>query len=126
RVFDIDWDAGDGRVLLPVIGDEDMPAGPGAPIGNLVADPAAGVLRYHDNEFPLAPGSADGEPTTPVQVAGDGEDADAAVAQLVTGEAAMRVHARQHYRLIHWRQGDYLLNYRRFFTVTGLAGVRVE
>ncbi len=32
----------------------------------------------------------------------------------------------QHYRLVHWRRGDSELNYRRFFTVTTLAGVRVE
>lgn len=32
----------------------------------------------------------------------------------------------QHYRLVHWRRGDAELNYRRFFTVTTLAGVRVE
>lgn len=110
-VFDIDWEAGSGRIQLPVIGDDDMPAGPGAPIGNLRIDVPAGLLRYHDHELPLAPGSLDEERTA------DGElDAD----------AAMRVHARQHYRLIHWRQGDYKINYRRFFTVTGLAGVRVE
>ena len=112
RVFDIDWEAGEGRIQLPVIGDDDMPTGPGAPIGNLVIDVPAGLVRYHDNEFPLAPGSADGE--TP--------DAEGRL----TDAAAMRVHARQHYRLIHWRQGDFKINYRRFFTVTGLAGVRVE
>lgn len=113
RVFDIDWDAGEGRIQLPVIGDDDMPTGPGAPIGNLVVDLEAQLVRYHDNEFPLAPGSADAE----VGHAIDGA---------LTGTAAMRVHARQHYRLIHWRQGDFKINYRRFFTVTGLAGVRVE
>ncbi|MGO2111539.1 MAG: alpha-amylase family glycosyl hydrolase, partial [Pseudoclavibacter sp.] len=166
-VFDIDWHAGDGRILLPVIGDADMPSEPGAPIGNLVADPDAGVLRYHDTEYPLAAGSTDGELMTQVEMPverpagggagngnyprdgrgdGDPEDGDAPAADdrdpnddsgardepdavvrnLVTGDAATRVHARQHYRLVHWRQGDFKLNYRRFFTVTGLAGVCVE
>ena len=32
----------------------------------------------------------------------------------------------QHYELVSWRRGDSDLNYRRFFTVTTLAGVRVE
>ena len=32
----------------------------------------------------------------------------------------------QHYELVSWRRGDAELNYRRFFTVTTLAGVRVE
>ena len=36
------------------------------------------------------------------------------------------VLARQHYELLFWRRGDAELNYRRFFAVTTLAGVRVE
>ena len=32
----------------------------------------------------------------------------------------------QHYELVSWRRGDGELNYRRFFTITTLAGVRVE
>ena len=32
----------------------------------------------------------------------------------------------QHYELVSWRRGDADLNYRRFFTVTTLAGIRVE
>ena len=33
---------------------------------------------------------------------------------------------RQFYRLAHWRVGDEELNYRRFFDIDTLAGVRVE
>ncbi len=36
------------------------------------------------------------------------------------------MHERQHYRLVNWRRADTELNYRRFFDVTTLAGVRVE
>lgn len=59
-------------------------------------------LRYVDRRFPLAPGSwsADDSPET--------------------------VHERQHYELVHWSRGNAELNYRRFFAVTTLAGVRVE
>jgi (1->4)-alpha-D-glucan 1-alpha-D-glucosylmutase len=35
-------------------------------------------------------------------------------------------HDEQHYELIGWRRGDAELNYRRFFSITTLAGVRVE
>ena len=56
------------------------------------------VLTYYDHRFPIAPGTGDGTP--------------------------QQVHDRQHYRLVHWREP--LLGYRRFFTVTGLAGVRQE
>jgi (1->4)-alpha-D-glucan 1-alpha-D-glucosylmutase len=31
-----------------------------------------------------------------------------------------------HYELVSWRRGDADLNYRRFFTITTLAGIRVE
>ena len=35
-------------------------------------------------------------------------------------------HADQHYELISWRRADADLNYRRFFSISTLAGVRVE
>lgn len=97
--FDIDWAAGDGKVLLPVVGDDDL-AGPGGAIANLhLVD---GMLGYHDHRFPLAPGSEAG--------ADDPQGA----------------HERQHYRLVSWRAADQHLNYRRFFAVNTLAGVRIE
>ena len=43
--------------------------------------------------------------------------------------APERLHAlleAQHYRLAHWRAANDLLNYRRFFEITTLAGVRIE
>jgi len=51
--FDIDWEAGGGRVLLPVLGSAlgDVLAG-----GELTVD--GDVLRYYDHEFPLAAGTA--------------------------------------------------------------------
>ncbi len=61
-----------------------------------------GELTYFDHRFPIAPGTA-----------GDGASA---------GE----VHSRQHYELMNWRRADAELNYRRFFAVNSLAGIRVE
>jgi len=84
--FDIDWEAGGGRLLLPVVGDGDE--------GAIEVDPQERAVVYHDLRLPMAPG------TTTL--------------------------AEQHYELISWRRGDAELNYRRFFTVTTLAGVRVE
>ena len=100
--FDIDWEAGGDRVLVPVVGDDDLHAGPDGRqvIGNLSL--VGGELRYHDNRFPVAPGTAR------------------------PGDDAQTVHARQHYRLVGWRTADTELNYRRFFTVNTLAGIRVE
>lgn len=52
RHFDIDWTAGDGRVRLPVLGDE----GDDPPALRVEGD----ELRYHEHRFPLAPGTPDG------------------------------------------------------------------
>ena len=59
-----------------------------------------GKLTYYEHEFPIAPGTE--------------------------GDDAREVHERQHYRLVDWRRAGAELNYRRFFDVTTLAGVRVE
>ena len=59
-----------------------------------------GELRYYDNRFPIAPGTDQGTPQD--------------------------VHARQHYELVDWRRADSDLNYRRFFAINTLAGLRVE
>jgi (1->4)-alpha-D-glucan 1-alpha-D-glucosylmutase len=109
--FDVDWAVGDGRIRIPVVGDDDQPP-EGGPIAHLEVvpptdgDPDSGELRYHDHRFPLAPGTAD--PDLP-----GGADPDA-------------VHARQHYELVNWHVADDGLNYRRFFAVNTLAAVRVE
>jgi len=115
--FDVDWDAGDGRVRVPLLGDDDQafdadhpadappPGTPAAAVGNLSlveGDLGALTLRYHDHVLPVAPGTAHA-----------GEDPD-------------EVHARQHYQLVSWRLADAGLNYRRFFAINTLAAVRVE
>ncbi|WP_239456312.1 malto-oligosyltrehalose synthase [Nocardioides solisilvae] len=104
--FDVDWDAGGGRLLVPVVGDDDLVVGDDGArrIRNLRV--LGGELHYHDQRFPLAPES--------LPVAGPDEpDAD-------------EVHARQHYELVSWRRADTDLNYRRFFAVNTLAALRVE
>jgi (1->4)-alpha-D-glucan 1-alpha-D-glucosylmutase len=63
---------------------------------------ADGELRYAEHRFPLAPGSWQ-----------PGDDPNV-------------VHDRQHYELIHHSRGNSELNYRRFFAITSLAGVRAE
>ncbi|MFI9819391.1 malto-oligosyltrehalose synthase [Streptomyces sp. NPDC052013] len=93
RWFDIDWEAQDGRVLLPVLG------GPlGAELGRIKAD--GEVLRYYDHEFPLRQGTA--------------------------GLELPELLDAQHYRLGWWRLARTELNYRRFFSISELIGVRVE
>jgi len=50
--FDIDWAAGDGRLLIPVVGDDDEEA-----IRVALSGSGEGELWYHDLRFPLAPGT---------------------------------------------------------------------
>ncbi len=99
--FDIDWDLAGGKVRIPVIGDDDLDPDTGR-IDNLRV--LAGELHYHDQRFPLAPGTADRGPD----------------------EDANEVAARQHYELVSWRRADHDLNYRRFFAVNTLVAIRVE
>jgi (1->4)-alpha-D-glucan 1-alpha-D-glucosylmutase len=56
------------------------------------------LLRLGDLALPIAPGTGEG-----------------------TGA---QVHDRQHYRLVGWRRG--IVGYRRFFSITSLAGLRQE
>ncbi|AXK32846.1 malto-oligosyltrehalose synthase [Streptomyces armeniacus] len=93
RWFDVDWAAGGGRMLLPVL------AGPLRTEQDALRV-EGGVLRYGPHVLPLRDGT-DGLPLP--------ELLDA-----------------QHYRLAWWRLARSELNYRRFFTVSELIGVRVE
>ncbi|TFC31433.1 malto-oligosyltrehalose synthase [Cryobacterium sp. TMT1-3] len=94
EAFDVDWAFGHGKIRIPVLGD-----GP-AELDRL--ELVDGELRYFDNRFPVAAGTAD------------------------DGASPAEVHERQHYELVNWRRADAELNYRRFFAVNSLAGIRVE
>ncbi len=48
EAFDVDWDAGGGTILIPVVGDDDE--------GSIVVE--GDEVRYHDHRFPLAPGTS--------------------------------------------------------------------
>ncbi|WP_139979345.1 malto-oligosyltrehalose synthase [Nocardioides litoris] len=76
EAFDVDWEAGGGKVLVPVVGDGDEGS----------VERSADGVHYHDHQFP----------------AGDG------------------------FELVSWRAADDRLNWRRFFAVNTLAGIRVE
>ncbi len=94
--FDVDWDSADNPGKVLV---------PvlGGPLGDVAGELELleDRIRYYDHEFPIAPGT---------RVDGD---------VLATLE-------QQHYRLASWRVAGEELDYRRFFDVTTLAGVRVE
>ncbi|MGH8970482.1 MAG: malto-oligosyltrehalose synthase [Actinomycetes bacterium] len=97
--FDVDWAAQERAILMPVLGRR---------IGECLRDGEITIeeydgehrLRYHDHVFPVRPGTA--------------------------GLPLDELLDRQFYRLAHWRVGDEELNYRRFFDIDTLVGVRVE
>ncbi|MEV0491712.1 malto-oligosyltrehalose synthase [Streptomyces atratus] len=93
RWFDIDWAAGGGRVLLPV-----LPRRIGDEMERFQVD--GEVLRHGEQEFPLRAGTA--------------------------GLPLPKLLDAQHYRLGWWRLARTEQNYRRFFTISDLIGVRVE
>lgn len=102
--FDIDWNAEDralrGKVLLPVLG---KPLRDALSDGEIALAHEGGehVARYFQHRFP---------------VSGDvrkDENIDA-------------VLARQHYRLAFWPVANDEINWRRFFDINELAGLRTE
>ncbi|MGC9380598.1 malto-oligosyltrehalose synthase [Streptomyces sp. MH13] len=74
----------------------------GAPVGEVLDDLRVdgGVLRYHDHAFPLRDGTA--------------------------GLPLPQLLDAQWYRPVWWRLARTELNYRRFFSISELIGVRVE
>ncbi len=99
--FDIDWEFGGGKVRVPVLG-----ADLAEVIGEISYDPTPapdapdGLIRYYDHVFPVAPGTGTADIPT--------------------------LLAAQNFELRFWQDEAADLNYRRFFAVTTLAGVRVE
>jgi (1->4)-alpha-D-glucan 1-alpha-D-glucosylmutase len=178
--FDIDWDVGNGKVLLPVLGDQY-----GAVLlkGEVRVrfNAAEGTVSawYWDHRFPIAPAdyaellqgaSVPEEASDEYQrivdefarlalearrrwrpgihaevrqlqrdLAALARDARVAAAigeavETVNGATGKRatwrpLHAlleRQAYRLAYWRVAADEINYRRFFNINDLAGLRVE
>lgn len=123
RHFDIDWDPPaptlKGKVLLPVLAD---PYGVSLERGAITLRGGAGgevELDVSGQRYPLAVASAPRADTAawlrehdPAHPAG-----------------RQRLHElleRQHYRLAWWRTAPDLINWRRFFEISELVGVRVE
>jgi (1->4)-alpha-D-glucan 1-alpha-D-glucosylmutase len=118
--FDIDWDLPDpgrrGKVLLPVL-EHDLAQALERRELAIVREEGELLLRYFDHRFPLNPAS----------LAESGLSlASAPMAIRDDTPVLERLLSRQHYELIDWRDGDRRLNYRRFFTIADLAGLRVE
>lgn len=121
--FDIDWEPADaalhGKILLPTLG---VPYGEALRSGDLKLThegKRGGVaLRYADHLFPIRP-----EDRYEIETAGGVEAYDPS-----TEEGRARLHGlleNQNWRLAHWMVAGDEINWRRFFDVNELAGLRV-
>ena len=100
-VFDIDWSR---PILLPVLGSSLSEA---LANGALTIERHEGrwwLVAYGDKRFPLRDEDQDAPDGVPLEALLD----------------------RQHYRLAFWRTANDELNWRRFFAINELVGVRVE
>lgn len=98
RFFDIEWS---GPLILPILG---APLGEVIASGDLALAPEgadASLILYGEQRLPLRP---DTPATDDLRVIADA----------------------QHYRLVDWRTANDCLNWRRFFAINELAGLRVE
>lgn len=100
-VFDIDWSR---PILLPVLGTSLTQA---LDDGVLTVERHDGrwwLVAYGDQRFPLRDADQDAPDRQPLPA----------------------LLGRQHYRLALWRTANDNLNWRRFFAINELAGVRIE
>ncbi len=98
--FDVDWAAQDGRLLLPILAGSAEDCRDDIRLDEHGGEAGEAVLRYFEHVLPVRPGTA-----------------SLPLAELL---------AAQHYRLADWHTGNAELNWRRFFDITSLIGIRVE
>ncbi len=119
--FDIGWHHSahrrlQGRILLPVLGDsfENCLTG-----GELRLDVEGGqlVVTYGSVHFPLHPHTYPPELVMDERARGQASQDPDYLATLLEAQS---------YQLSHWSMANDEINYRRFFDITELVGVRIE
>lgn len=126
RWLDIDWRPSDptlyGKVLAPFLG-QDYTHSLAEGDVRLIYDEERGrfIITAGQTPFPVAKGTLAGADRTPEKV----------LEEYTPGSqrGRWRLHEllkRQHYRLCSWHCAADSINWRRFFEISGLIGVRVE
>jgi malto-oligosyltrehalose synthase len=122
-LFDVDWrpplPTAEGKVILPILAD---PYGDTLASGALTLARIGGVyrLRYGDDRtFPLRR-----ETLAMIDAAGGGKAFSGTPGAMGSWQPLHDLLERQHYRLVHSRIGNDVINYRRFFIVDDLVAVR--
>ena len=123
--FDIQWDAAlpwlRDKVLLPILSDMYEVALERGDV-RLVHKGATFMIEVHGVPLPLAPDSLEQDDGIEIQDRLASHDPSTPVGR-------QHLHAllqRQHYRLAWWQCAAAQINWRRFFEISDLVGVRVE
>ncbi len=135
RMFDIDWAPADpdlaGKLLAPFLGAPYAEALAAGAIQLDIEPDRLSVLAHGAHRFPLR--RCDYAEVLAAADASRIEDVDpfrlAAAYDPATENGLARLHdllERQHYRLAWWRTAGDAINWRRFFDITELAGLRIE
>ena len=130
--FDIDWHAADprlkGKVAMPILTERYHEALLHGAI-RLTELEGSLCLQYAGQTLPVSAESVSAVLRRAAEtVPGAGAKAiGAAVAEINHSPQALDEFMQtQNYLLMFWRNGHSVLNYRRFFTITSLAGIRIE
>jgi malto-oligosyltrehalose synthase len=111
--FDIQWNnRGNEKLMAPflsktledAVNDGDL---------KMVNDNGKWMFDYNGSYFPILQKSIE------IVLAND-------VHKNITAEKLQELAQVQHYRLCHWQETDYRINYRRFFTVNGLICLNIQ
>jgi (1->4)-alpha-D-glucan 1-alpha-D-glucosylmutase len=105
RFFDIDWRE---KLVLPVLGEPLSAVLASGAIKVELVDGMPVITAYGEHRFPIR------------------EEDRAGLGRTDDRETLRSLLNRQHYRLASWRTANDELNWRRFFTISELAGLRAE
>jgi (1->4)-alpha-D-glucan 1-alpha-D-glucosylmutase len=130
--FDIDWQAADprlhGKVALPILTERYHEALTRGAIRLVQADNSF-CLQYSSQTLPTSPKSVSAflrcaEESTPKV---DSNVIETALSDINHNPKLLDEFIQmQNYQLMFWRNGHSVLNYRRFFTINDMAGIRIE
>ncbi|MBV9251927.1 MAG: malto-oligosyltrehalose synthase, partial [Acetobacteraceae bacterium] len=120
--FDINWAPADpslrGKVLAPFLGRSYGEALAAGEIRLATGQDGTPLIRYFDNAFPIDP--KDFPEITAFGIEAYDPGSTEGLARL------HRLLERQNYRLAWWGTAGDEINWRRFFDINGLAGLRIE
>ncbi|MFC1225297.1 malto-oligosyltrehalose synthase [Pedobacter sp. BG31] len=111
--FDIDLQKGDGRLMVPFLG-EDLEEAIATQKLKLMAIRDKYYLSYGESNWPV---NAETAKTLSTQALGEINN---------NAEALTQIVQNQHYRLCNWQETNDKVNYRRFFTVNALICLNMQ